>query len=128
VGEDILRKTRILAFVLFAVVSVLLILPYLVGISQWETADLITLYGLGAVALILLVGSGPNQQRGKSMNKGTELGEVKTITSIACYSCKFVEEREFEKGDFIGKSLDKCPKCKGQRYIKSIYAIEEKRK
>lgn len=123
-----MRKTRILAFALFAVVSVLLILPYVIEMSQWQTADLITLYGLGAVALILLVESGPNQQRGKPTNKGTELGEVKTITSIACYSCKFSEEREFEKGDFVGKSLGDCPKCRGQRYIKSIYAIEEKRR
>jgi hypothetical protein len=96
--------------------------------SQWSVPDLITLYGLGAVALLLLVGSGPTQAQGKSVKKGIELGATKTITSIACYSCEFAEEREFEKGDFIGKSLGKCPKCKGQRYIKSIYSIEEKRR
>jgi predicted nucleic-acid-binding Zn-ribbon protein len=62
------------------------------------------------------------------MNKQAKPGETKTITTIACYNCKFVEEREFEKGDFIGKTLGKCPKCRGQRYIKSIYEVEEKRK
>jgi predicted nucleic-acid-binding Zn-ribbon protein len=123
-----LKKTRILAFGIFVIVAVLLVLPYLVAAVQYSVSDLITLYGLLAVALVLLAGSGPSQQQGRPVNKGTKLVETKTITSIACYNCKFVEEREFERGDFIGKALGKCPKCKGQRYIKSIYDIEEKRK
>jgi hypothetical protein len=113
---------------IFCVVAVLLILPYLVLEIQYSISDYITLYGLLAVALLLLFGTGPTQQQGKPVNRETKLGETKTITSIACYNCKFIEEREFEKGDFIGKTLGKCPKCKGQRYIKIIYDIEEKRK
>ena len=123
-----MRKTRIFAFVLFGVVAVLLILPYLPAEIQWSEPDWATLYGLGAVAIVILAVSGPTQQQGKPQNKEGKTGESKTVTSIACYNCKFSEEREFERGDYIGKTLGKCPKCKGQRYIKSIYEIQEKRK
>ena len=123
-----MKKTRILAFAIFGIVAVILILPYLVATIQYSISDLITLYGLLAVALLLLVGSGPAQQQAGPVNRETKLGETKTITVIACYNCKFVEEREFERGDFIGKAVGKCPKCKGQRYIKTIYDVEEKRK
>jgi predicted nucleic-acid-binding Zn-ribbon protein len=123
-----LRKTRILAFVLFGLVAILLILPYLIAEIQWSAPDLATLYGLATLAIVLLAVSGPTQQQGKPPNKESKTGETKTVTSIACYNCKFSEEREFERGDYIGKTLGKCPKCKGQRYIKSIYEIQEKRK
>ena len=123
-----MRKTRIFAFVLFGVVAVLLILPYLTAEIQWSEPGWATLYGLATVAIVFLAVSGPTQQQGKPPNKEGKAGESKTVTSIACYNCKFNEEREFERGDYIGKTLGKCPKCKGQRYIKSIYEMQEKRK
>ena len=123
-----MRKSRILAFVLFGLAAVLLILPYLTAEIEWSTPDQATLYGLATLAIVLLAVSGPTQQQGKPPNKESKTGESKTVTFVACYDCKFSEEREFERGDFIGKSLGKCPKCKGQRYIKSIYEIPEKRK
>ena len=123
-----MRKTRIFAFVLFGLVAVLLILPYLIAEIQWSTPDLTALYGLAAFAIVFLAVSGPTQPQGKPSGKESKPGETKTVTSIACYKCKYGEERDFERGDFIGKSLGKCPKCKGQRYIRSIYEIQEKRK
>jgi hypothetical protein len=128
IGDDLLRKLRILAFALLAAVFIMLILPYLVGGFEWSIPDLITLYGLAVVGLLVFLTSNPTSQQNKSMRKVSELGDMKTITSIGCYSCEYTEQREFERGDYVGKALDKCPKCKGQRYIKSIYAIEEKRK
>ena len=127
-GVDFLRKTRVLAFLLFSIAAVLLILPYLIAEIQWTTPDQATLYGLATVAIVILAVSGPTQQQDKLPNKESKPGETRTVTTIACYNCKFSEEREFERGDFIGKSLGKCSKCKGQKYIKSIYEIQEKRK
>jgi hypothetical protein len=123
-----LRKLKILGVVLLVAVFIMLILPYLTGGFEWSISDLITLYGLAAVGVLVFLTSNPTPQQNKSMRKASELGDLKTITSIACYGCEYTEQREFERGDYVGKTLGECPKCKGQRYVKSIYAIEEKKK
>lgn len=123
-----MRKLKIFAFVLLVAVFIILILPYLMGGFEWSISDLITLYGLAAVGVLVFLTSNPKPQQNKSMRKISEPGDLKTITSIACYSCEHTEQREFERGDYVGKALGECPKCKGQQYVKSIYAIEEKRK
>jgi predicted nucleic-acid-binding Zn-ribbon protein len=123
-----LRKLKILGVVLLVAVFIMLILPYLMGGFEWSISDLITLYGLAAVGVLVFLTSNPTPQQNRSMRKVSELGDLKTITSIACYGCEYTEQREFERGDYVGKALGECPKCNGQRYVKSIYAIEEKKK
>lgn len=123
-----MRKLKILGVVLLVAVFIMLILPYLTGGFEWSISDLITLYGLAAVGVLVFLTSNPTPQQNRSMRKVSELGDLKTITSIACYGCEYTEQREFERGDYVGKALGECPKCNGQRYVKSIYAIEEKKK
>ncbi len=123
-----MRKLRILAVALLAIVFIVLTLPYLIDGLEWSIPDLITLYGLAALGFLVLLTSNPTTQQNKSMRKVSELGDTKTITSIACYGCQYIEQREFERGDYVGKALGKCTKCNGQQYVKSIYAIEEKRR
>ena len=60
-----------------------------------------------------------------SVRKKEEKFVTKTI--VKCFSCDNVEEREFRKGDYIGKIVGECPKCRGTMYIYAIFStkIEE---
>lgn len=123
-----MKKSRALAIIVVLIVGVLLLLPYLVEGLVWTTLITSVLYAVGMFALVLLLLTSPAQQSTKGKTKGEESGEIKTITSLACHSCEFSEEREFQKGDFIGKLLGKCPKCKNEKlYIGAIYALDEKK-
>jgi rRNA maturation endonuclease Nob1 len=48
--------------------------------------------------------------------------------TLICTKCKYVVEREFEPGDFIGLIKGKCPTCGGDLKVKAIYAIEKEQK
>lgn len=50
-----------------------------------------------------------------------------TITTIECSNCGFKSTRGFVKGDYVFKSMDKCPKCSGDMVVTSIYHQEEKK-
>jgi hypothetical protein len=125
---DRLKKSRAFAIIVVLVIGVLLLLPYLVEGLVWTTLGTSALYAVGMFALVLLLLTGSAQQSTKGKAKGEESGEIKTITSLACHSCEFSEDREFQRGDFVGKALGKCPKCKKEKlYIRAIYALDEKK-
>ncbi len=53
----------------------------------------------------------------------------KTVTVLRCYDCGYQVEREFRKGDYVGKLVGKCPRCGAPLYVHAIYVkLEEKRK
>jgi len=43
---------------------------------------------------------------------------------LMCLNCKYVIEKDFEPGDFIGLIKDTCPRCGGKMKIKGIYSVE----
>lgn len=50
-------------------------------------------------------------------------------TTILCQKCGFKNIRDFERGDFIFKGTEECPKCKEKTMITSIFReIGEKKK
>jgi len=50
-------------------------------------------------------------------------------TTMLCQKCGFKNIREFERGDYIFKEVEECPKCKEKMTIASIYReTEEKEK
>ncbi len=50
-------------------------------------------------------------------------------TTILCQKCGFKNIRDFERGDFIFKDTEECPKCKEKMMIASIYReVEEKKR
>ncbi len=43
---------------------------------------------------------------------------------LMCLNCKYVVEKDFEPGDFIGLIRESCPRCGGKMKIKGIYSVE----
>jgi hypothetical protein len=53
----------------------------------------------------------------------------KIMTTVECRKCDTKNVREFERGDFVFKELDKCDKCDENKIITAIYKIvKEKEK
>ncbi|MCW4047704.1 MAG: hypothetical protein NWE99_09130 [Candidatus Bathyarchaeota archaeon] len=53
----------------------------------------------------------------------------KIMTTIECVKCGFKSIREFQRGDYVYKELDKCQKCDDKMTITAIYKeVKEKEK
>ncbi len=51
------------------------------------------------------------------------------MTTIECRKCGFKSVREFQRGDYVFKDLDKCQKCDDTQMITAIYKeVKEKEK
>ena len=48
-------------------------------------------------------------------------------TTILCQKCGFKNLREFQRGDYIFKETEECPKCKEKMQISSIYREAEEK-
>ena len=50
-------------------------------------------------------------------------------TTVECQKCGFKNIRKFQRGDFIFKKTEECPKCKEEMQISSIFReADEKEK
>jgi predicted membrane protein len=53
----------------------------------------------------------------------------KVMTTVECRKCGFKNVREFQRGDFVFKELEKCQKCDDKMIITAIYKeVKEKEK
>jgi len=51
------------------------------------------------------------------------------LTTIECPKCSIKTTREFQRGDYVYKKLDKCSKCEDSQIITAIYReVKEKEK
>ena len=58
-----------------------------------------------------------------------KIEEPKVMTTVECKKCGTKDVREFERGDFVFKELDKCEKCEENKIITAIYKeVKEKEK
>ena len=49
-----------------------------------------------------------------------------TLSILICKLCGLTKVRNYEKGDFVFKRLDKCDKCEDLMEIKDIYSVRLK--
>jgi len=88
--------------------------------------------GRDGTSLLLIGGSGfilsaymLLQTRRRTMR--LEIKEYPVITTISCQKCGFKNIRDFQRGDYIFKETDPCPKCNEKMSVASIYReVEEK--
>jgi len=53
----------------------------------------------------------------------------RVITTILCQKCGFKNIRDFQRGDYVFKEVEPCPKCNEKTMIASIYReVKEKEK
>ena len=117
--EDILKKGITLKS---ALKNILLILLIVVGamfiyldfgpdsVSSWTIGFMLICFG---ATLIQYHKSVPEPIR-------------QTLTILICKLCGFTKVRNYEKGDFVFKRLEKCDKCEDLMEIKDIYSVRLK--
>jgi len=82
---------------------------------------LIGFIGLALTAYMLL------QTKRKPLRATFEMPRV--ITTILCQKCGFKNVRDFQRGDYVFKETESCPKCSEKMMIASIYReVNEKEK
>lgn len=109
-----IRGVRIV-FVILAFVFLIFGLPYL--LMGFETGDYFTLI-LGFFMFTLFFSFISAARAAPAQNP-----IFRTVTVSKCSKCEYTEVRDFQKGDYIYKTLGKCKDCSGEMYIRSIYTI-----
>ena len=119
-GKETSRiKTPILAIILVAATVLLsIIMIYQAMATYMAGGDGSYFLTLGitmlAVSTYMLL-----QWRRRTLKLSSETPQV--ITTIQCQKCEFKSVRKFERGDYLFKEMEPCPKCKGKMIITSIY-------
>jgi hypothetical protein len=90
-----------------------------------ETADSMTYLVTGAFGALLAT-YGIMQMRRKTAY--LHLLDYNIVTTTECQKCGFKSLRKFERGDYVFKPADKCPKCNEAMMIASIHSEERSRK
>ena len=104
-----------IVFIIMALFFLIFGLPYL--LTGFETGDYFTLI-LGFFMFTLFFSF---ISAARSAPVQTPI--FRTVTISKCTNCEYTEVRDFQKGDYVYKTLGKCKDCKGEMYIRSIYTV-----
>lgn len=125
ISNRIANYLQLIVFAVLALSMVALIFGIQAYFMENETVALY-LIAIGALSMGLAVYVW-FQSRKKTAKMKIE--EPKVMTTIECKKCATKEVREFERGDFVFKELDKCDKCEENKIITAIYKeVKEKEK
>ena len=127
-AEPPTRKISPFSLAMILVTVVLSVIALYLGLATYESQNpsalpylLIGFIGLAISAYLLL------QTKRRPLKGAFEMPQV--ITTVLCQKCGFKNIRDFERGDYIFKETDSCPKCNEKTMIASIYReVKEKEK
>lgn len=120
---------RRISYLFLAIIFITLALAALAlyqAMIEFENAqDGTSLLLIGGSAVALSVYVLFLQTRRKSMH--LEIKDQPVITTILCQKCGFKNVRDFQRGDYVFKETDPCPKCNEKMSVASIYReVKEK--
>jgi len=122
--------TIVVIVLALSVISIILAVSvYLTGTPTQSQADLtagfLAIIGLVAMTMSLVT---LFQSRRQAAEMKIEVPKV--MTTIECKKCGTKTVREFQRGDYVYKDLDACPKCPDtKQIITAVYKeIKEKEK
>lgn len=126
------EKPRRSPFIFFLIILVVLALS-IVALSQAVTGYLNGDFGFENSILLMMGLAGfiasayMMFQTRRGIIKLT-LEAPKVSTTIMCSKCGFKNIRDFQRGDYILKEAEPCPKCNEKMMIASIYREVKKKK
>jgi len=124
--------TKISTFVLAAIYVTLILSIVAIGVgigAFYETGNLEVSIYLLAIGFIALALSGYYLLQSRKHVASLKIENPPVLTAIDCKACNKIETREFKRGDYVYKEMEKCPKCQAMGTIVSIYReVKEKEK
>jgi len=122
------RKTSpiLLAFILIMLVlSVTAIYQAAAMVNNQEISAALNFLILGAVGIALSAYLLFQTRRRMRIVSKTQ----RVVTTITCQKCGFKTVRDFQRGDYVLKEAEACPKCSEKMLIASVYReVDEKEK
>jgi len=124
--------SKISTFVLAAIYITLIlsIVAIIVAVSAFfqgepiETTLSMLVIGFIAMALAVYI-----MLQSRKRVARLKIASLPTLTTIECTKCGIKTVREFQRGDYVYKELDKCTKCDDKQVITAIYReMKEKEK
>ena len=125
-------SNKISTFVLAAIyitlaLSVVAIIVAVGAFFETGNAE-VTIYLL-AIGFIAMALSGYYLFQSRKHVASLKIDNPSILTTIECMKCGIKTTREFQRGDYIFKELDKCTKCEDKQVITAIYReVKEKEK
>ena len=127
-AESPAGRTSFYYLVIILITFILSVSALYLGAATVESGDasawsyvLVGFIGLALSAYMLL------QTQRRPSRVAFEMPQV--ITTILCQKCGFKNIRDFQRGDYVFKEAEPCPKCNEKMMIASIYReVKEKEK
>jgi hypothetical protein len=92
--------------------------------GQVEYAGFLLIVGFMAMALSVYM-----LFQSKRRVSNLKIDTPKTMTTVECKKCGIKTVREFQRGDYVYKELEKCQKCDDKMLVTAIYReVKEKEK
>lgn len=121
------RRISTFFLIIIVITLALSIVAIFSGVNAYLSDDSGTVYpslligvsGLALSAYMLF------QTRRRTLQIDIKMQPV--TTTIRCQKCGFKNLREFQKGDYIFKEAEECPKCTEKMQVDSIYRETEEK-
>jgi Zn finger protein HypA/HybF involved in hydrogenase expression len=120
----------VLIVLVLSIVSIILAIDVaLTGTPTASQADL-TAGFLGGIGVIALTMSMFTLRQSRKQAAEMKIEAPKVMTTIECKKCNTKTMREFQRGDYVYKDLEACPKCPDtKQIITAVYKeVKEKEK
>lgn len=122
------RISSFLYMIVLVVLALALVSLALAFNAFLEGDEIVAIY-LVIIGLIALALSTYVLMQSRSRATAMKIETPQTLTTIECRKCGFKSVREFQRGDYVYKDLDKCQKCDDKQLITAIYKeVKEKEK
>ena len=123
-------KISTFVFMIVLLVMVLALVSFALAVPPFVSGDYLVagwLIIIGVIALAL--STYVLLQSRRRMTTAIKTANPSMMTTIQCRKCGFKNVREFQRGDYVFKELEKCQKCDDKMIITAIYKeIKEKEK
>lgn len=112
------------------VTLVLSVIAIVVAIGAYfETGSLeVTIYLL-VIGFISMGLAGYYAFQSRKHVANLKIEDMPILTTIECQKCGIKSTRDFQRGDYVFKELEQCPKCEDKQLITAIYReVKQKEK
>lgn len=133
-SEEEKPKTKRSPLILFAVISIILLLSLVFLIFAFEEfasgsglGNGLWLAVIGITGLVVSTYGFSLLFQARKAAPQLILKPQKVLTEVLCQKCGFKNVRDFQRGDYMLQVSEKCPKCNEKMVIDSIYREVKKK-
>ena len=122
-------KISTFVFMIVLVVMALALVSFALAVNAFALGENFVAGYLIIIGVIALALSTYVLMQSRKRITTMKLATPSMMTMIECRKCDFKNVREFQRGDYVFKELDKCQKCDDKMTITAIYKeVKEKEK